>query len=181
MVLQQGASTTFTCSHTDSIAYRGCILGIHGPVQDGMSVSWDLSAPCQIALMHTGRKKRRAARGRTDVGEQPYEDPNMQMVLHQPQDSFLQPFMQMMQGPIAERPRIEEPSNSQTSSPTSLKDGSPEPWEELTGQSRPQYQNEELGQTFSGLKLGGLDSRVPSSVTIRLVFVAWTVGTSSLF
>lgn len=113
------------------------------------------------------RKKRRAARGRTDVGEQPYEDPNMQMVLHQPQDSFLQPFMQMMQGPNAERPRIEEPSNSQTSSPTSLKEGSPEPWEELTGQSRPQYQNEELGQTFSGLKLGGLDSRVPSSVTIR--------------
>ena len=131
--------------------------------------------------MHTGRKKRRAARGRTDVGEQPYEDPNMQMVLHQPQDSFLQPFMQMMQGPNAERPRIEEPSNSQTSSPTSLKEGSPEPWEELTGQSRPQYQNEELGQTFSGLKLGGLDSRVPSSVTIRWVFVPWVVGTFSPF
>jgi hypothetical protein len=129
--------------------------------------------------MHTGRKKRRAARGRTDVGEQPYEDPNMQMVLHQPQDSFLQPFMQMMQGPNAERPRIEEPSNSQTSSPTSLKEGSPEPWEELTGQSQPHYQNEELGQTFSGLKLGGLDSRVPSSVTIRWVFVPWIVGTSS--
>lgn len=103
----------------------------------------------------------------------------MQMVLHQPQDSFLQPFMQMMQGPNAERPRIEEPSNSQTSSPTSLKEGSPEPWEELTGQSQPHYQNEELGQTFSGLKLGGLDSRVPSSVTIRWVFVPWIVGTSS--
>ena len=103
----------------------------------------------------------------------------MQMVLHQPQDSFLQPFMQMMQGPNAERPRIEEPSNSQTSSTTSLKEGSPEPWEELTGQSQPHYQNEELGQTFSGLKLGGLDSRVPSSVTIRWVFVPWIVGTSS--
>lgn len=112
------------------------------------------------------RKKRRAARGRTDVGEQPYEDPNMQMVLHQPQDSFPQQFLQMMQGPSAERPRIEEPSNSQTSSPTSVKENSPEPWDEMTSQSRPQYQNEELGQTFSGLKLG-LDSRVPSSVTIR--------------
>ena len=90
----------------------------------------------------------------------------MQMVLHQPQDSFPQQFLQMMQGPSAERPRIEEPSNSQTSSPTSVKENSPEPWDEMTSQSRPQYQNEELGQTFSGLKLG-LDSRVPSSVTIR--------------
>lgn len=93
----------------------------------------------------------------------------MQMVLHQPQDSFPQQFLQMMQGPNADRPRIEETSNSQTSSPTSLKEGSPESWEELTSQARPQYPNEELGQTFSGLKLGGLDSRVPSSVTIRWV------------
>lgn len=46
---------------------------------------------CAVA----GRKKRRAARGRTDVGEQPYEDPNMQMVLHQPQDSFSQQFVQV--------------------------------------------------------------------------------------
>ncbi len=114
-----------------------------------------------------GRKKRRAARGRTDVGEQAYEDPYMQMVLHQPQDSFPHQFLQMMQGPNADQPRIEEPSNSQTSSPTSLKEGSPEPWEELSSRSQPQYQNEELGTTFSGLKLGGLDSRVPSSVTIR--------------
>ena len=44
---------------------------------------------------YAGRKKRRAARGRTDVGEQPYEDPNMQMVLHQPQDSFAQQFVQV--------------------------------------------------------------------------------------
>ena len=46
----------------------------------------------------SGRKKRRAARGRTDVGEQAYEDPNMQMVLHQPQDSFPAQFLQMLQG-----------------------------------------------------------------------------------
>ncbi|KAL3161058.1 hypothetical protein ABBQ38_009441 [Trebouxia sp. C0009 RCD-2024] len=113
------------------------------------------------------RKKRRAARGRTDVGDQPYEDPNMQMVLHQPQDSFSQQFVQMLQGPSAENgTRIEEPSTSQTSSPTSQQEGSPEPWEELTSKPRPHFPNEELGTTFSGLKLG-LDSRVPSSVTIR--------------
>lgn len=29
--------------------------------------------------IYVGRKKRRAARGRTDVGDQPYEDPNMQV------------------------------------------------------------------------------------------------------
>lgn len=76
--------------------------------------------------------------------------------------------MQMLQVPNAENggTHIEEPSTSQTSSPTSLKDGSPEPWEELTSKSRPQFPNEELGTTFSGLKLG-LDARVPSSVTIR--------------
>ena len=76
--------------------------------------------------------------------------------------------VQMLQGPNAENgsSRIEEPSTSQTSSPTSLKEGSPEPWEELTSKARPPYQNEELGTTFSGLKLG-LDARVPSSVTIR--------------
>lgn len=75
----------------------------------------------------------------------------------------------MLQGPSVENGnRIEEPSTSQTSSPTSLKEGSPEPWEELTSKSRPHYQNEELGTTFSGLKLG-LDPRVPSSVTIRYI------------
>ena len=75
--------------------------------------------------------------------------------------------LQMMQGPNVEAgTHIEEPCTSQTSSPTSLKEGSPEPWEELTSKSRAQYPNEELGTTFSGLKLG-LDSRVPSSVTIR--------------
>ena len=74
----------------------------------------------------------------------------------------------MLQVPGAENggTHIEEPSTSQTSSPTSLKDGSPEPWEELTSKSGPHFQNEELGTTFSGLKLG-LDARVPSSVTIR--------------
>lgn len=73
----------------------------------------------------------------------------------------------MLQGPNADNgTRIEEPSTSQTSSPTSLKEDSPEPWEELTSKSRPHFPNEELGTTFSGLKLG-LDSRVPSSVTIR--------------
>ena len=46
-------------------------------------------------VVFAGRKKRRAARGRTDVGDQPYEDPNMQMVLHTPQDSFSQQFVQV--------------------------------------------------------------------------------------
>ena len=54
--------------------------------------------------VHTGRKKRRAARGRTDVGEQAYEDPNMQMVLHQPQDSFPAQFLQMLQGNSSSSP-----------------------------------------------------------------------------
>ena len=46
-------------------------------------------------LVLAGRKKRRAARGRTDVGDQPYEDPNMQMVVHQPENSFAHQFLQV--------------------------------------------------------------------------------------
>ncbi len=40
VVLQQGLSAMFTCSHTGDIAYSGCILGVHGPLQDGMIVPW---------------------------------------------------------------------------------------------------------------------------------------------
>ena len=43
-----------------------------------MMTSADMSSDLTLCI-YVGRKKRRAARGRTDVGDQPYEDPNMQV------------------------------------------------------------------------------------------------------
>ena len=73
---------SYSAGYSLSLSALGCCAGcgVHG---------------CKCRFAVAGRKKRRAARGRTDVGEQPYEDPNMRMVLHQPQDSFAQQFLQV--------------------------------------------------------------------------------------
>ena len=89
----------------------------------------------------------------------------VQVVVHQPQDMHQQ-LLQMLSPP-----RIEEQTASQTSSPTSNKEDSPEPnWGEFSSRQQQGYHNE-LDNSFSGLKLG-LDNRVPSSVTIRYALPA---------
>ena len=85
----------------------------------------------------------------------------MQVVVHQPHQDLHQQLLQMLSPP-----QFEEQAASQTSSPMSNKEDSPEPnWGEFNSRQQPGYHNE-LDNSFSGLKLG-LDARVPSSVTIR--------------
>lgn len=86
----------------------------------------------------------------------------MQVVVHQPHDNLHQQLLQM----LSPQARIEEQAASQTSSPMSNKEDSPEPsWGDFSSRAQQGYHNE-LDNSFSGLKLG-LDNRVPSSVTIR--------------
>ena len=82
--------------------------------------------------------------------------------MHQPHDNLHQQLLQMLSPP-----RIEEQAASQTSSPMSNKEDSPEPnWGDFSSRAQQQGYHNELDNSFSGLKLG-LDNRVPSSVTIR--------------
>ena len=86
----------------------------------------------------------------------------LQVVVHQPQDNLHQQLLQMLSPP-----RIAEQAGSQTSSPMSNKEDSPEPnWGDFSSRPQQQGYHNELDNSFSGLKLG-LDNRVPSSVTIR--------------
>ena len=86
----------------------------------------------------------------------------VQVVVHQPHQDLHQQLLQMLSVPN----QIEEQAASQTSSPMSNKEDSPEPnWGDFNSRPQAGYHNE-LDNSFSGLKLG-LDTRVPSSVTIR--------------
>ena len=47
--------------------------------QQALPIAWQTIPATRMIFTCAGRKKRRAARGRTDVEDQPYEDPNMQV------------------------------------------------------------------------------------------------------
>ena len=68
-----------TASILLQLAVKASLVGIVDTKQQSLLAAQCTVPAIQVVFTCAGRKKRRAARGRTDVEDQPYEDPNMQV------------------------------------------------------------------------------------------------------